>query len=243
MATIVKATSSGIGIENAMSYLRQRLGHQPGEEDAEREPEGGADQRRDDALVADHPARLPAGHPDRPQHPELACALEHAEHERVDHPEQAHDDRERQQHVEEVQEAGKALRVVVREGGAGVYVGVAEVGRRRGQGLVGVRSGVEEGEPVLGLRERLVERLLGDADRAEHLVDLGRVVDASDGDRELVTGRGLDRQRVADRQVVVVGVGLRHERAVGAELGDGGVGAVGPVESCRSARSSPGPRR
>ena len=48
---------------------------------------------------------------------------------------------------------------------------------------------------------------------------------------ELVTRRGLDRQRVADRQVVVVGVGLRHERAVGAELGDGGVGAVGPVEA------------
>ena len=97
-------------------------------------------------------------------------------------------------------------------------------------GLVGVRSGVEEGEQVLGLRERLVERLLGDADRAEHLLDLGRVVDASDCDRELVARRGLDRQRVADRQVLVVGVRLRHERAIGAELGDGGVGAVGPVE-------------
>src|SRR3954467_16001949 len=37
--------------------LRERLGHEPGEEDAEREPECRADQRGDDALVADHPAR------------------------------------------------------------------------------------------------------------------------------------------------------------------------------------------
>ena len=93
MATIVNATSWGMGIENAMSYLRQRLGDQPREEDAERQPEGGADERGDDALVADHPARLPAGHPDRAEHPELPRALEHAEHERVDHAEQAHDDR------------------------------------------------------------------------------------------------------------------------------------------------------
>ena len=67
-------------------------------------------------------------------------------------------------------------------------------------------------------------------DRAEHLLDLGRVVDAADDDRALVARRGLDREPLADRHVVVVGVGLRHERAVGAELGDGGVGAVGPVE-------------
>ena len=44
-----------------------------------------------DALVADHPPDLAAGHADGPQHPELARALEHREDERVDDPEQADD--------------------------------------------------------------------------------------------------------------------------------------------------------
>src|SRR3954447_22712226 len=66
--------------------LRQRLGDQPGEEDAEWEAEGGADQRGDDALVADHAARLAPGQADLPQHPELARALDHAEQGVFDHP-------------------------------------------------------------------------------------------------------------------------------------------------------------
>ena len=64
----------------------------------------------------------------------------------------------------------------------------------------GARLGVEEREPVLGLRERLVERLLGDRDHAEHLVDLRRVVDAAHGDRALVARRALDLQPLADRR-------------------------------------------
>ena len=36
-----------------------------------------ADLRGHDALVADHAPRLAAGHPDRPQHPDLARALHH----------------------------------------------------------------------------------------------------------------------------------------------------------------------
>ena len=44
-----------------------------------------------DALVPDHPPDLTAGHPDRPQHPDLARPLEDGEHERVDDPEEADD--------------------------------------------------------------------------------------------------------------------------------------------------------
>ncbi len=44
-------------------------------------------------------------HADRAQHAELARALEDGQHERVDDPEQADDDRQREQHVEQVQAA------------------------------------------------------------------------------------------------------------------------------------------
>ena len=45
-----------------------------------------------------------ARHADRAQHPDLARALEHRQDERVHDPEQAHDDRQREQHVEDVQD-------------------------------------------------------------------------------------------------------------------------------------------
>ena len=54
-------------------------------------------------FVADHPAGLAAGHADRAQHAEFACPFEDGEHERVDDPEEADDDREREQDVEEVE--------------------------------------------------------------------------------------------------------------------------------------------
>ena len=53
------------------------------------DPEHRADQRRDHALVADHPAHLAAVHAQRAQRAELARALEGREHERVDDAEQA----------------------------------------------------------------------------------------------------------------------------------------------------------
>ena len=74
-----------------------------GEEDAERESEGGADESGDDALVADHPPHLASGHADCAQHAELAGAFEDGEHECVDDPEQADDDRECEQDVEEIE--------------------------------------------------------------------------------------------------------------------------------------------
>ena len=67
--------------------------------------------------------------------------------------------------------------------------------------------------------------------RAEHLLDLGRVVDAGDHGRLLVAGRGLDRELVADRQVLVVGVRLRpRARPPAAESAIG----TAPVPSVQS---------
>ena len=88
----------------AQVVLAERLRHQQRQEDPERESERRADQRGDDALVADHAARLAPRHPDRTQHPELARPLEDRQRERVHHPEEADDDREREQDVEQQQE-------------------------------------------------------------------------------------------------------------------------------------------
>ena len=208
----------------------QRLRHQRGEEHAEREAERGADQRRDHALVADHAARLAPRHPDRPQHPELARALEDREHERVDHAEQAHDHRERQQHVEHLQEAGEALRALLAEALAGVERRVVEADRGRVQRRPRLRPRVEEREGVLRLRERVVEGALRDADVAEQRVDLGRVVDPAHDDRALLARRALQRQPLADGQAPVLRVGLGHQGAVVPEPAERGVRPVGPRE-------------
>jgi len=71
-----------------------RLPDHQREHDAERDPERGADQRRDDALVADHAPHLALRHADGAQHPQLARPLEHCQHERVHDAEEADDHRE-----------------------------------------------------------------------------------------------------------------------------------------------------
>jgi len=69
--------------------LREGRGHERGERDAEREPDSRPDEGGDHALVPHHAAGLPAGHPDRAQHPELARPLVDREDERVHHAEEA----------------------------------------------------------------------------------------------------------------------------------------------------------
>ena len=73
------------------------------------------DESGDDALVADHPSHLTPRHPNRAQHAELARALEHREDERVHDPEEADDDREREQHVEQVEQGVDSLFLVLLE--------------------------------------------------------------------------------------------------------------------------------
>jgi len=87
----------------------QRAGRERGEEYTQGQAEGGADEGGDDALVADHASRLAAGHPDRAEHPELAGAFEHRQHQGVDHAEHADDHRQREQNVEQVKDLGKAM--------------------------------------------------------------------------------------------------------------------------------------
>ena len=79
------------------------------------DPERAADQRRDHALVTDHPPHLPAGHPDRAQHPDLTRPLEDRQDERVHDPEEADEDREREQDVEDVQHGAQPRDLVVDE--------------------------------------------------------------------------------------------------------------------------------
>ena len=90
IAAIVKTMTWVVG--NANSRKSTFAIRRPARIEPEHDPDERADQRGDHALVADHPPRLPARHPDRAQHPDLARALEHGQHERVDDPEQADDD-------------------------------------------------------------------------------------------------------------------------------------------------------
>ena len=83
--------------------------HEDGEEETDDDSQGGADQRRDDALVPDHSPRLSPRHADRTEHPQLARPLEDGQHERVHDPEQADDHRQREQHVEQADDVVERL--------------------------------------------------------------------------------------------------------------------------------------
>ena len=84
--------------------LAEGARHERRQEDPERQPERGTDQRGDHALVPDHPPRLTACHPHRAQHPQLPRPLEDGQRERVHHPEEADDHREREEDVEQEEE-------------------------------------------------------------------------------------------------------------------------------------------
>ena len=119
------------------------------------------------------------------QHPDLARALEHREHERVDHAEQAHDHREARAARRAAQDSWPCPSWrpsrTRRRCGASASVKPADAAVERPPARR--RPASRNVKLVLGLRERLVERLLGDADVAEQRVDLGRVVDAADDER------------------------------------------------------------
>src|SRR5919197_1974543 len=114
----------------ADALAREPLRHERGQEQPERQPEPRPDQRRDHALVPDHPPHLPPRHPDRSQHPELACPLEHREHERVHHPEQADDHGQGQQDVQELEQLVDAVRPVRHPVVARAQLHVREAGQR-----------------------------------------------------------------------------------------------------------------
>ena len=110
---IAKMMSCVHGITNTISLTR--AASRPPSTSPRTIPSSGSDQRRDHALVPDHPPRLPSGQPDRPQHADLTRALVDRQHERVDDPEDADDDREREQDVEDVQHLLEAGDLIVGE--------------------------------------------------------------------------------------------------------------------------------
>ena len=171
IATIVSTISCTHGIAKRMSILRERRVDERGEEDPEREPERCADERRDDALLPDHATHLAARHPDRAQHADLARALVDREDERVDHPEDAHEDGEREHHVEERDELVEVRVLALDPLLASLELGVGEAGDGR-----------------FHLRAVLVGRLAGDVRPrpavartvVERVEQLGRDVHALD---------------------------------------------------------------
>ena len=101
IAAIANTITCVVG--NAKTMKSTRDDQEAAEHEPEDDPDHGADQCRDHALVPDHAADLPPGHSDRAQHADLARPLEHGQHERVDDAEEADDDRERKQDVENVE--------------------------------------------------------------------------------------------------------------------------------------------
>ena len=177
--------------------------------------------------MAHHAADLPAAHADGAHHADLAGALEHREHERVDHPEQADDDRQREEHVEEHQELLQVLAAEVDPAGArvGVDVGELRYGAVDAGGSRGVRAigRAHEHVEVAWSGEAGVERGLRDEHVAGQVAP--RVGDRDDPDGEGAAGRGGDRQVAADPEAVVVRESLCDDRAGAAETRDDRVGA------------------
>ena len=172
IATTVNATSSVTGSCSATPYFDSAWVIERGEEDPERNAHRRADQRRDDALVADHAPRLAAGHADRAQHPELTRALVDGQHERVDHPEQAHDHARSRaaRRASSGSISSPSARLLSNSAWVVTFAsGIAG----RGLGERRLRAAVDERERVLRARERAVERLLRDRDVAEQRVHLG----------------------------------------------------------------------
>jgi hypothetical protein len=92
-------------------------------------------------------------------------------------------------------------------------------GLDRGVGIVGegvlepgcgcrvdTTADVDEDLLVLGLWEGPVERLLGDHDVGEQRIGLRQAVGGPDHKPATVAGRGLERDRAADLEVVIAGV-------------------------------------
>ena len=207
----------------------------PGEDQPEHDPDERPDERGDDALVPDHPPRLTARQADRAQHPDLPRALEHRQHERVDDPEQAHDHREREQHVEDVQDRVEPRDLVVDELLAGLHLRVRVARRAPSRS----RPGSRPTRPPAILRN--VNRSFGCGFSASHVA--AEIVTEPNGEppvggskipftreRPRLAGDERDRDRRPDREVVVVGVPVVDERPVVAERREDVLGAVLPHE-------------
>ena len=200
----------------------------------ERQPDRGADQRRDDALLAHHPAHLAARHPDRAQHPDLACPLVDREDERVDHPEDAHEHRQREHHVEERDELADVGVLALDPLLAGLELRVGKARDRRFQLravlVVRIAGDVRPGPAVSRTVVEGVEELRRDVDALEQRIERGRLERPDHRDLGRPIRGRAQRQRIADRDAVVLGEVAAQDRVRRAERGEHAVVALTPVE-------------
>ena len=199
------------------------MGDEDREEEADDDPERGPDQGRHDALVADHLARLLSSEAHRAQHPDLARALEHRQDERVHDSEQADDHGQREQDVQQTDNAVERFLEVRLEFLVRLDLRIREAGRRFVE-----RRGVRVGDAALDVDERhlvlrvdvvLVEERVRDRHRAERRAALRQLEDAQDLQMKNLSGGCLCRERRADVEVVLLRVLVLDEGARASELG------------------------
>ena len=210
------------------------MGDEDREEEADDDPECGADQGRDDALVSDHLARLRPREAHGAQHADLTRALEHRQDERVHDSEQADDHGQREQHVQQADDAVERFLEVRLEFLVRLDLRVRKAGCGCAECLrVRIRHAaldVDERHLVLRVDVVLVEQRVRDRHRAERRPTLRELEDAVDLQVEDLAGRSLDRDRRADVEVVLLRVLVVDERTGLAELCRHRVRAFLPVE-------------
>ena len=184
--------------------------------------------------MADHAAHLTARHPDRAEHADLARPLEDGQDECVDDPEQAHDHRQRKQHVEDVEDRAEAGDLIVDELLPRRRLRVRELLQRAVQSHF-VRVGLpatheHERVEILRVGHVAVPGRGGDGDAAERRAAGRRVEDALHVEELLgAVGEG-ERHRRAQREVMTLRVVLVDERSVLAERRQHACRALLPVQ-------------
>ena len=108
-------------------------GSERGERDADDDSDHGTDEGGDLALDPDHSLELAACHAHRAQGADLPGPLDDREYERVDDPEQADDDRERKQHVEQIEHKRDRCLLALDVRGDRLDLGVGEPGEKFGE--------------------------------------------------------------------------------------------------------------
>ena len=215
-ATIVRTTSWTHGTASARRTRRAQI-DESCEEDPERQPDRGADERSDDALLTDHPAHLPACHADGAQHPDLARALVHRQHEGVDHPEDADEHGQREHHVQERDELVEVRVLAIDPLLAGLELGVGEAGDRllHLSPVLHARLArdVRPRPAVAGTVVQGVEQLGRDVHALDQRVERRRLEGAHDGDLRRLVGGRAEREHVADGDVVILRVVRADDRA------------------------------
>ena len=200
-ATISTTMIPTTGMPSTRPVVLERLDRRDRDEQPDHGADDRADHRRDQRLVADHPADLRLRGADRAQHADLAGALVDRQHERVDDAEEADDHRQREQHVDQREQLVDPVLLLLLElllvAGLSLREPVLEQLCRSGRGRVGVgaRARSRSGRRSPGGRRNCSRRVsIGRATRRDQQLD--PIADAADdADRHLVSGRGLQRRR------------------------------------------------